>query len=177
VIFLALRYIRPHWLRRSHHRSSDVDEERDSVFSWSHLVKQLQLALLRLLALFRQRWRRNKAVPDTAPRFGPGADWRDPSRDIRAAYRRVLVAARQAESPRAAAETVREFEWRLSLAFDASTGDDSSGPLHALTSLYQRVRYGDVRLSHDELESGQASADVVIAQLEGLSSPDPSQDP
>jgi hypothetical protein len=170
VIWLALRYLRPHLLRRSQDSSPEVDEERDSIFTWSHLIEQFQLALLRLLARFRRRWHRNEAVHDTTPGFGPGEVWLDTIEDIRAAYRRVLVVARQAESPRAAAETAHEFERRLSHAFYTSPDNDSSASLHVLTSLYQRVRYGDSCLNDHELESGQAAADAVIAQLEGLPS-------
>jgi hypothetical protein len=177
VIWLALRYLRPHWLRRSRDGSSEVDEERDSVFTWSHLFGQLQLALLRLLGRLRQMWRRKQAAPDTTPRFGSGGVWLDSFEDIRAAYRRVLIVARQSESPRAAAETAREFERRLSHAFDSSSDEDSSASLHVLTLLYQRVRYGHARLSNHEFESGQTAADVVIAQLEGLSSTEPNREP
>jgi len=169
VIWLALRYIRPHRLRRPDSVDPEVDEERDSVFTWSHLIEQLQLALLRILARLRRLWRRRYVAPDTTLRFGPGGVWLDSFEGIRAAYRRVLIVARQTESPRAAAETAREFERRLSEVFDSSSDDGPSASLHFLTSLYQRVRYGDARLGNHELESGQAAADVVIAQLESLS--------
>jgi hypothetical protein len=177
VIWFALRYFRAHRLRLSHDGSADVDEERDSVFTWSHLMEQLQLALLRLLARLRRPWRRKQVAPGTTLGFGPGAVWLDSFEGIRAAYRRVLIVARQTESPRAAAETAREFERRLSHAFDSSSDEDPSASLHFLTSLYQRVRYGDARLSTRELESGQAAADVVIAQLEGHSSIEETRDP
>ncbi len=45
VIWLALRYLRPALMRRWHNESADVDEERDSVFTWSHLIEQLRVAL------------------------------------------------------------------------------------------------------------------------------------
>jgi hypothetical protein len=177
IIWLALRYLRPHLPRRALEVSPEVDEQRDSVFTWSHLIEQLQRALRRLLARLRQLWRQKETAHDTTTRFGPGGVGFDSFGDIRAAYRRVLIVARQAESPRAASETAREFERRLSHAFDTSPDDDSSASLHVLTSLYQRVRYGDARLRAQELESGQAAADVVIAQLEGLSSTDSNREP
>jgi hypothetical protein len=171
VIWLAVRYVHPRWLRRSHDESSEVDEERDSVFTWSHLIEQLQLALARLFGRLRHLWRRRETVRATTPGVEPGGVWLNPFEDIRAAYRRVLIVARQRQSPRASAETPREFERRLSRVFESSPEGDPSGPLYVLTSLYQRVRYGDDRLGDDELESGHAAADTVVAQLQGLSSP------
>ena len=170
VIWLGLRYLRPHWLRRSHNATSEVDEERDSVFTWSHLIEQLHLALLALVDRLRHLWRRNETAPEATPSPEPGEASHGRFEDIRAAYRRVLLVARQAKSPRAAAETAREFERRLAHIFDAGPEGDSSTSLHVLTSLYQRVRYGDHRLLDHELEVGRAAADVVITQLQSLSS-------
>jgi hypothetical protein len=176
VIWLALRYLRPRWIRRSHEASLEVDEERDSVFSWSHLIQQLHLALRRLLGRLRALWRRGEGAHDIMPGSGPGGNRFDPFEDIRAAYRGVLLMARRAKSPRAPAETAREFERRLSGAFTTSPDDGSAASLHVLTSLYQRVRYGHDHLSEHELASGQAAADAVIAQLEHLASTGPNRE-
>jgi hypothetical protein len=154
-----------------------VDEQRDSVFTWSHLIEQLQRGLRRLLARLRHPWRRKEAALEVATQFGSGGLGFDSVGDIRAVYRRMLIVARQAQTPRAAAETAGEFERRLSHAFDSNLNVGTPASLHALTSLYQRVRYGDARLRDQEFESGQVAADVVIAQLEGLSSADASREP
>jgi Domain of unknown function (DUF4129) len=177
VVWLALRYIRPHLPRRAREVTPELDEQRDSVFTWSHLIEQLHRAMRRFMGRLRQLWRRRETAHDTTTQVGPGGVGLDSFGDIRATYRRVLVVARQAESPRAAAETAREFERRLSHTFGASPDDGSTTSLHVLTSLYQRVRYGDARLRDQELESGHAAADVVIAQLEGLSSTEANREP
>ncbi len=173
VIWLALRYLRPRWLRRARNDTAEVDEERDSVFTWSHLLAQFHLALRRLLHRMRLLWRRNETANETAPRGAAGEIRRGPFEDIRAAYRRVLVVARQKESPRGAAETAREFEQRLAHAFATGPESDASASLHVLTSLYQRVRYGDDHLREHELESGNAAADVVVTELQNLHATEP----
>jgi hypothetical protein len=175
VIWLVIRYVRPRWLRRSHDESPDVDEERDSVFTWSHLIEQLHLALSRLLDRLRHLWRRKEPALATTAGVEQAGVGLNPFEDIRAAYRQVLVVARQRHSPRAAAETAREFEYRLSHVFESNPEGDPSASLHVLTSLYQLVRYGDDRLVDHELESGHAAADAVIAQLEGLPANEPGE--
>ncbi len=173
VIWLALRYLRPRWLRRAHDDSSEVDEERDSVFTWSHLIGQLHLTLRRLLGRLRRLRHRTQTAPGSTIRVEAQENWLGSFEDIRTAYRRVLVAARQRESPRGPAETAREFERRLSHGFDISAEGDASASLHILTSLYQRVRYGDDRLREHELQSGHVAADVVIARLENPATTEP----
>ncbi len=175
VIWLALRYLRPRRLRRSHDESSDVDEERDSIFTWSHLIAQLRLTLLGLLDHLRRLWRRHETAHGPTPQVEVGVHRLGPFEDIRATYRRVLVVARQRESPRGAAETAWEFERRLSHDFDAGGESDASLSLHDLTTLYQRVRYGDDRLGEQELLSGHAAADTVIVELQNFPSTEPDQ--
>jgi Domain of unknown function (DUF4129) len=173
VVWLVIRYVRPRWLRRTHSESSDVDEERDSVFTWSHLIEQLHLAVSRMLDRLRHLWRRKETARPTTPGVALEGATLNPFEDIRTAYRQVLVVARQRQSARGAAETAREFDHRLSPVLFNSAESDPSTSLHVLTSLYQRVRYGDDRLDDPELESGHAAADAVIAQLQGLSSTEP----
>jgi hypothetical protein len=175
VIWLAVRYLRPALLRRSHNESADVDEERDSVFTWSHLIEQLRVTVLRALGQLRRLWRRRgETAHEPAPPVEAGGNRLAPFEDIRSAYRQVLVVARQQESPRGAAETAQEFERRLSRDFATHPEADASASLHVLTSLYQRVRYGDDRLREHDLQSGHAAADVVIARLQSPGSTEPS---
>ena len=81
--------------------------------------------------------------------------------DIRAAYRRVLVAASRAGSPRSPAETVTEFEGRLAGVLP----EDGPDALHVLTDLYEHARYGDVALSELASQRGRSAADAVVSGL------------
>ncbi len=167
ALWVVVRYVRPLWPRRWRPpKAPDVDEERDSVFTWAHFGAQLTAGLRRVLRRLRsllRRLRRRRvalagAASPVAARGGAGVGTLE---GIRADYRRVLLAARWSGSPRAPAETANEFGQRL------ADGLPGSGALSLgdLTGLYQRVRYGDAVLTEPERERGRQAAAAVVEGL------------
>lgn len=126
-------------LRRRRH----PEEERTTVFSWSHVLAQL-------LAWFRRRRRPQPAAVPQAPAGVVVAVDLDP---IRAAYRRFLIAARAATVGRETTETPRELAGRLVL---------DRGALGALTGAYERRRYGGTDTPEP---AAQEAADVLAVEL------------
>ncbi len=132
---------------RRHRRATETPEEdRDSVFTWSHFWAQLRAALTRV--------RRRRPVPRSTlasavvtatPTAGAELD------PVRAAYREFLVAARSVTLGRSPSETPREFRTRLTLDRRA---------LSALTGAYERVRYG-----MQDPEEGRATAAEAVETL------------
>ncbi len=107
-------------------------EERDSTFSWSHLLAQLTGRLRRLM-----RGRRRRGADGVAARRAATPAHAFEGDPVRLAYRRMLSTAHGAGHPRSATDTAREFEARLS--HDAP---DAAPSLHELTRHYEAVRYG-----------------------------------
>jgi hypothetical protein len=167
LVWAVVRYVRPFRLRRWRPPpATDVDEERDTVFTWAHFAAQvaqaLRRGLARLLALLRPRRRRLLALGGRQPSAAPSdpADGVD-TEGVRGDYRRVLVAARQSGWPRGPAETTSEFERRLSP--DLPHG--GAAALVDLTGLYQRVRYGNTAVSETERERGRQAAGTIVDAL------------
>ncbi len=180
VIWAVLRYVLPYigLGRRGEAARSDVVEERDSVFTWAHLLAQVRLAVYRLRTRARS-WRRAwGVVAPSAGGTGNGpASGPDPLEGIRGEYRRVLLAARQAGTPRVPTETTLEFARRLAEALCPDGPDRPDGPgrrsepLDTLTSLYQRVRYGDARPGESAHHRARQAATEVVTLLENLPGP------
>ncbi len=74
AIWLALRYLRPRWLRRARDESSEVDEQRDSVFTWSHLIEQVHLALRRLVGRLRRLRHRTQTAHESTTGVDAGRE-------------------------------------------------------------------------------------------------------
>jgi hypothetical protein len=126
-----VRSKRPELARRQ--AEDDDTDEIDSVFGWSHLINQLLTMIRRVLArLFGRRTDRKPTVVAT-PAGAPPPD------SVRAQYRRLLVAAREAGQGRRPSETPLELERRLAAReSDEPVPDELTG----LTQLYGAVRYG-----------------------------------
>jgi hypothetical protein len=155
VAFRALRAL----LRRRRPRRAQVapllDEEKDSLFSWSHLLDQL-LGVLR-------RWLGGRAdgggeMPGSTTRdsggTGPGS--------VRSHYREVLHAARLAGHPRRSFETPLELDSRLAPLAD----EEAARALSSLTDLYDVVRYGGHLETSDEVATSGADAEAFVAALQ-----------
>lgn len=142
------------------------DEERTSIFSWSHLWAQVRAVLGRWRGGLARWWRRQgPAVPGGAlPVRAAAAE--EPADPVRAAYRRFLRAAEAASVGRDPAETPRELAVRLTL---------DRGPLGTLTGAYERARYGERKEPGSEaVEAAEALALELSRRSPEGASPDPS---
>jgi hypothetical protein len=155
VAFRALRAL----LRRRRPRRAQVapllDEEKDSLFSWSHLLDQL-LGMLR--RWFGGRIDGESEMAGTMKRDPDGAGLGS----VRSHYRQVLVAARAAGHPRRAFETPLELDSRL----EPLTDEGAGRALFNLTNLYDVVRYGGHLETSDEVARASADADTFVAALQ-----------
>lgn len=136
--------------RRRSADAGEVDEERESLWSWGLLLAGLRALWRRI----RGRFTRGVSVAPVAVvavAGEPGA------LSIRAMYRRLLAAAAALGLPRHRAETPHEYLSRLRSAVPASEKDAA-----LLTALYARARYGpDTPEQRDS-----AAAREVWARLE-----------
>jgi Domain of unknown function (DUF4129) len=168
-VILAIVYLLPHRRPRRRRRPllGDVaeDEQRDSVFTWRHLASQVKGALRALLERLRQlRWRRRSrraSAPSVATIATAAPDDDTGPESVRRAYRRMLITARASGSGRAAAETTREFQGRLS---DGPAADEA-GALATLTALYDAARYGEMEIEEPERVSAVNQADAISSTL------------
>lgn len=149
VALAGLRMVRR--LRRHRRATERPEEERESVFTWSHFWAQIRVALTRM--------RRRRPVPHSTPGSAvvTGAPAAGAELDpVRTAYRGFLVAARSATFGRSPSETPREFGARLALDRRA---------LGALTGAYERVRYG-MQDPEEERASAVVAAETLTTALE-----------
>ena len=135
--------------------ATPLDAERESVFSWGHLLDQI-LGLARSL-FGRLRRAGGDVGPATAPRANAVAN----TGSVRHHYRRVLVAARAAGHGREVSETPLELQGRLS----AVTGAGTQLALQAMTTAYERVRYGEEPDSEEQAERAARDAEVLVTAL------------
>jgi hypothetical protein len=138
-----------------------LDEERNSVFSWRHLLAQLRQAVVNLVGRMRSRVRRLWARPKPARPVEAATDAGASATSVRAAYRRVLAAAHTSGWARRPSETPREFQLRLAPIL----GPDSGTELDRLTALYGVVRYGEADETAEEVSAASAQGAVVIGAL------------
>jgi hypothetical protein len=159
LFVLAFRALRSFLRRRRPRRTTGtplLDEERDSVFSWSHLLDQL-LGVLR-------RWLGGRAAGDaemdltirTTPAGGEGRS------SVRSYYRQVLFVVRLVGYPRRVFETPLELDSRLS----PMTDEAAARALSNLTKIYDAVRYGGHLETSDETATAGADAAAFVAALQ-----------
>lgn len=147
------------WARR-HRPEAVVDDERESVFTWSHLGEQLRRLLVVLLNAIARRPRRRPAPVLNEARDSTSDPL--PGDPVRVSYRRLLLASRAAGRGRAPAETPRELAARLSsLPVMERLG---SSALASLTAAYEDVRYAGAP-SGPLAERATADADVLVDAL------------
>ena len=188
---VAARVLRWYRGRRAHPSvptEPETEVESDSVFSWSHLFRQLRDALSRRrprlrLSIRHPRPSSTDPSPPTAPTPEPTGG------SIRAEYRRLLVAAAAAGKARARAETPLELAARLASprsepAASAPGRADRSGAasveipsepagatdeLGQLTEMYDEVRYG---AAPDDGERAETAGRLVLSVAAWLRAPD-----
>lgn len=166
----ALVITHVHLPRRSRPAAVAGDEERDSLFSWRHLFDQVRAALARLFARFRLRPRRraHSAALSGFP-AGAGVEGLPDPETVREVYRGMLVAAREAGSPRGQAETSHELARRF--AGVLSLAPEAGDRLSRLTERYEAVRYGSA--ADAEAEQAAADAGVVIPAMRAALAEEP----
>ena len=153
LVFLATMVVRR--LRRRLHVKRP-DEERTSIFSWSHLWAQVRAVLARWRGVLARRRRPGQTVAAVPPVREAAAE--EPVDPVRAAYRRFLLAAEAATVGREPPETPRELAGRLT--------DLERDALGVLTGAYERARYGEQLAATVEVaaaEPAKASSDAVAA--------------
>jgi hypothetical protein len=166
LVLWALSRIRLGSLRQPRRVVPSRDEQRDSVFTWEHLVDQVLAALRRLFhhrLQRRLRHRRNRPeapVQSDRPTFEAFAA--DPT--VRHHYRRVLAAAATAGLGRAASETVGELESRLSPVTSA-TDPPVEGALRRITDRYERARYGEEESGPEDVSGAELEAGSLVGAL------------
>ncbi|HLI00034.1 MAG TPA: DUF4129 domain-containing protein [Acidimicrobiales bacterium] len=165
IVRLVLRYLADH---RPQPGVAAEDEERDSVFSWSHLLAQLRGALRRLVP----RRRRRAGTPSGVGRAAAGAGGPDAEGgasagplDVRAAYRRLLVESRRLGLGRRPPETPLELETRFAAVLSSRVVDHAGGDVDALTDVYNGVRYGAAVTGDAEARAATARVERILSDL------------
>jgi hypothetical protein len=130
IFFLAKAVAR----YRARHAQEDMDEVRESLFSWKALRDDIA-------EMFRSM--RRKPKPPKAPEhiFDENAA----GLDIREIYRHMQWEAGRSGIPRRRHETTEEYARRI-----RHIVPDSTKPLNKLTGMYENVRYGEEMASVDK---------------------------
>ncbi len=131
VIFLLAKAISRY---RTRHASEDLDEVRESLFSWKGLRDDLK-------EFFNSLGRRRKPVKEPAYHFGEESG----RLNIREIYRHMQWEAGRSGIARRRHETAEEYARRIK-----NIVPDSARPLGNLTQLYENVRYGEEMASVDK---------------------------
>jgi hypothetical protein len=158
VVVVARRVHRPSPGRRR--PATTADDEADSLFTWAHLAAQLRGLVSRMVGRLVGRFRRRRRSVPPAPGPVPAGRLGDGD-GVRAAYRRLLVAARSAGQGRRPIETTRELASRLS----GRLGAEPSAALAQLTEAYDAVRYGELEADALTRIDVGVQADLVSGAL------------
>ena len=142
AILVVTPLLVPRWFRSSA-PAADVDEERDSLFSWRRLAERMRAQLSR---------HHDVSMSGSAPASLSA---------VRLAYRDLLRTARARRLGRHPAETPDEFERRVARALDTGC----ALPLSVLTDGYRRARYDRHPVSPSDERSAVAAADALITAL------------
>jgi len=197
VVAVAAKVLRWYRGRRSHPSvpaETEAEVLSDSVFSWSHLFRQLRDALIRRRPRLRLSIRHPKPpTADLSPPTTPTTQ--RPGESVRAEYRRLLAAAADAGKARARAETPLELAARLAIPRpdrpaplpgaggerDGSAGVESTlagagatDDLGQLTELYDEVRYG---AAPDGGERAEVAGRLTASVASWLRAPDGDREP
>jgi hypothetical protein len=156
ALVLLARTIHP--LRfRWHPEHAALEEERDSVFSWRHLLAQLWALLGRLSGGRAPTRSAGESAASTAAHPVPDVG------DVRRQYRRLLVATSSVGLGRQSSETTHDFEGRLGAVVLPA---HARGDLDRLTQLYDRARYGGDDGTSEDVLVATHGTDVVVEAIE-----------
>ena len=158
VLFFILRtllHMRLHRDRQRRRLAVHPEEQRESIFSWRHLLGQV-------LGLIYGLFGRLKGGDGTGITRNASVVGAQPSANsVRHNYRRVLLAARTAGHGREISETPFELERRLSLV----TGASAQVALREMTEVYERTRYGEESSSDKQVEQATRDAEILVTAL------------
>ena len=148
VVFILTKAIARYRDRRAR---EDIEEIRESLFSWRALRDDLK-------ELFKSMGQRFRQKPPQAPpyRFDEDATGR---LDIREIFRHLQWEAGRSGIPRRPHETALEYARRIEHVVP-----DSSVPLNDLTGMYENVRYGETSPPEEKVDS----ANSLWQTLKGL---------
>ncbi len=151
VIFVLARAISRY---RTRHAKEDMDEVRESLFSWKGLGDDLK-------EFFNSLGRRRKPVKESVYSFDEEAG----RLNIREIYRYMQWEAGRSGIPRRRHETTEEYAQRI-----RSIVPDSARSLGSLTHIYESVRYGEEIPSADKETKANSlwqNLKVMIRKLRG----------
>lgn len=132
VIFFLARAITRY---RARHAQDDIDEVRESIFSWRNFREDLK-------EMLRSLRRKPKPPKELGYQFEED-DAR--SLDVREIYRHMQWEAGRSGIPRRRYETAEEYAGRIKKFVP-----DGTKPLGSLTQMYENVRYGEEMASVDK---------------------------
>jgi hypothetical protein len=142
---------------RGRRATASPDEQRDSVFSFGHVLDQIRAALARIAA-------RSRDAAALDAREDTDSEDTEPL-SVRREYRRLLRAARLAGQARRRGETPLELASRL--VADGGGELSPAASLQRLTDLYDDIRYGDAPEHARDSAAASELVDVVVSVLVG----------
>jgi hypothetical protein len=157
-LVLLVRAIHPMRLRWRPERVA-LEEERDSIFSWGHLLAQLWALFGRLFG------RRHPPLPAAGTAVTTDSLPLPDVSEVRRQYRRVLVATNSVGLGRQSSETTHDFQRRLGASV---LPPPERGELDRLTRRYDRARYGGDAGTGEDALLATHETDVVIEAIERL---------
>ncbi len=147
VLFILAKAVSRMRARRAR---DEIEEIHESLFSWKGLRDDLK----ELLGMVGNRFRRKPAAPGY--RFDEEAAGR---MDIREIYRHLLWEGARSGLPRRRHETAAEYSGRVEQSVP-----ESEGPLRNITGEYENVRYGEISVPEERVDS----ANSLWQKLKGL---------
>jgi hypothetical protein len=156
VIYLIARTIRR---RRLNKPQDDIDEEHESVWSWSGFKDDLMVFFRALFSRFR-----NKTKPATA---NVSINWQadeDIKRrmNVREIYQHLLWHGARLRMPREESETPSEYAVRL-----GKNIPDGKEPVNEITDLYIDVRYGEHQTEEKKTDEANSIWDKLLNFFKG----------
>jgi hypothetical protein len=148
VIFILVRAISRY---RERHAQEDIDEVSESLFSWRGLRDDLKL----LLKMMGEKFKRK---PPAAPGYS-FEEMENRRLQIREIYRHLQWEAGRSGIARRSHETADEYANHLKHEVP-----DVSVPLDDITRIYEHVRYGEVNVPEEQVDS----ANGLWTTLRGL---------
>jgi len=138
---------------RARRMQDEIEEINESLFSWKGLRDDLK----ELLGMMGNRFRRKPAAA------GESFDEDARELDVREIYRHMLWEGARSGIPRRKHETASEYSGRL-----GKNVPESGEPLGDITSLYENVRYGDMKAPEERVESANSWWQKLRAMIRKL---------